>query len=142
MDDYFNRELRQINREITRLKTSGQKSGGIVPTVATTINVTEQLQLIGLSTAYAEAYYKIRTNSTALVMTSLDKYYDDIFNIFNHGTRSYDCYLHRRSNGDIIMIVYFSGNQDDARTLWEGGSVSMSTEVTVRCTDNFTIERI
>lgn len=146
MDDYFNRELQQINREITRLKTSSQKSGGIVPTVSKTLRITEQLQFTGLptptSTVRAIVKYKILPSSTALIIATLDKYYDDIFNVIDNGTRSRSVSMSEERNGDTIMSVMLTGDNNDARTMYDGGSVSMSTEVTVRCTDNFTIERV
>lgn len=146
MDNYLDREIKQMNREILALKTSAQKSAGIVPTVMQTFGVTLQLQVDSTTplTCSGMAEYLITTESDAIIMVTLDKYSDDITkeSYSPRTTRGYDYLLSKLNNGKTSLIISVYGTYDDAVAIQGGGSVSLSSQVTVRSTSNFTIERI
>lgn len=146
MDNYLDREIKQLNKEILALKTSAQKSAGIVPTVMQTFGVTIQLRIQSTAplSCSGMAEYVITTENDALLMVTLDKYYDDITKVSDdpRTTRNADLYLSKYNDGKMSLIVSSYGTYDDAVTIQDGGSVSISRQVTIRCTSDFTIERI
>lgn len=146
MDNYLDREIKQMNREILALKTSAQKSAGIVPTVSQSFGVTLQLQIESTAPLICSgtAEYEITTESDALVMVTLDKYYDDITKVSGgpRETRSTYYDLSKFNNGKTSLLISAYGTDDDAAAIQGGGSVSISSQVTVRSTSSFTIERI
>lgn len=146
MNNYFDSEINNLNREILFLKTSGQKSAATVRTMAQSVSITVQLRLQGSSRVGAQANFEVTADSEALVMATLDKYFDDI-TINDHGwgsrTRTTKILLYKPMENTTLINIAFEGDNQDVITIRDqGGTVEMSTTLTVRCTDNFTLERI
>lgn len=148
MDNYFDREILQMERELLRLKTSQQKFAGSVPTVKKSIQISVPLALAGGGmTARGQIYCKIVPENTALVYPTLSKYYDDVllFPYVEDRTRSFSMEMYH--NGDDLYLEIRAigtnyGQNNDVDTLRNGGSVSLTNTITVVATDDFEMEII
>lgn len=143
MQDYFERELLNIKREITYLKTAMQKSAGIVETTSQSVSLNLPLSLDEYQiNATGRARFRVISSDDILMMTTLNWYYEDI-------TKSSD-YPRTTRYGDVITFyddtpiirVIVRGTQSDVNTLKNGGSVSVNVVLTVRATDEFTLEAL
>lgn len=143
MENYFSNEINYTRKELTRLKTTAQKSASNITTTSQSIQVNIPLSLRSTYTAMGEVDYKITTESNALVSFTLDKYYDDI---------TYDLLPIIRPRERLILPLQLDantmflniqarGNGDDVQTLTDGGSVTITNTLTVRSTAPFTIEQ-
>lgn len=144
MDEYFTREIKRIRRELTDLKTADQKSAGVTPTTAQTISVSIPLSLTSADIASGTAHIKVTTGADALIMATLDSYYDDITQANNYPatTRSVQLLQDYLGEGIIVLRLVAEGNANDRSTLAGGGSVSITKQLTVRATEPFTLEQI
>lgn len=151
MDNYFNHELNYLKKELTRLKTAAQKSASSAKLVKQTVNVSTNLVWENISYPYGSArsdvLYEITPNSDAIIIYTLDWYFGDI-------TKSYDIYQSTREirvkqlvlpNGKPGVELYFIGTEDgpnsDAARAKNGETITVSVNLTVTCTDNFSIRR-
>jgi hypothetical protein len=143
MDNYFDREILQMERELLRLKTSQQKFAGSVPTIKKSLQISVPLALTaGGMTARGQIYCKIVPESTALVYPTLAKYYDDVllFPYVEDRTRSFFMEMFRNGDDLYLEIIAYGtnyGQNNDVATLKNGGSVSLTNTITVVSTDNF-----
>lgn len=151
MENYFNHELNYLKKELTRLKTAAQKSASSAKLVKQTVNVSTDLVWKDISDPYGSArsdvLYEITPNSDAIIIYTLDWYFGDI-------TKSYDVYQSTREiqvkqlvlpNGKPGIELYFIGTEDgpnsDAARAKNGETITVSVNLTVTCTDNFSIRR-
>lgn len=148
MDNYFDREILQMERELLRLKTSQQKFAGSVPTIKKNLQISVPLALAaGGLTARGQIYCKIVPESTALVYPTLAKYYDDVllFPYVEDRTRSFSMEMYQNGNDLYLEIIAYGtnyGQNNDVATLKNGVSVSLTNTITVVATDNFELEVI
>lgn len=153
MDNYFDNEIKQLQKEIINLKTSGTKSAEIVETISQTIPISMQLSLGQSSTppgAVAQKYFEIETDDNALVMITLDHYYDDIneaWQVLPKVTaRYFDMTRFEFQNGNIgVRLIAYgtnTGADNDAEKISGGQVVTMSCNMTVRCTTNFSLREV
>lgn len=147
MQNYFENEIKNMERELVRLKTAAQRSSAVVSTVSQSVDISISLSLNAAQTsASGQVRYRISTESDALVSMTLAKYYDDV-NIGWQVPRATRVIILEKSvmGSDIIATIIGTGTQganSDVSTLINGGSVTLTTTMTVMATDNFTIERI
>ncbi len=150
MNNYFEKEISSINRELTSLKTSGQKSSAFTKTISRTVNVTAQLQYEDISyptgSARAEVAYEVVTTKDALIIPSLSWYYEDVFMQELGPARVIDMFTGILSNGNYVVYLYFIGseegdNSDAARTK-RGETVMVSVDLSIVCTQDFTLRKI
>ena len=151
MENYFNHELNYLKKELTRLKTAAQKSASSAKLVKQTVNVSTNLVWEDISYPYGSArsdvLYEITPNSDSIIVCTLDWYFGDI-------TKSYDIYQSTREiqvkqlvlpNGKPGIELYFIGTEDgpnsDAARAKNGETITVSVNLTVTCTDNFTLRR-
>ena len=79
MENYFSSEIKTIKRELTRLKTSMNKSAGVVQTVAQSVDMNIPLQLAySGSSAIGYKYYRIITEKDAIVSINLEWYSENV----------------------------------------------------------------
>lgn len=144
MEEYFTREIKRIRRELTDLKTTDQKSAGVVPTTTQTISVSIPLTLSSSDMASGTAHIKVVTGADALIMATLDSYYGDITQATNYPatTRGVQLLQDYLGEGIIVIRLVAEGNADDRSTLSGGGSVSITKQLTVRATEPFSLEQI
>lgn len=150
MQNYFDREIKYLEKEITNLKTSGQKSSALVKTIAKTTTVSVQLQWEDISypngSARARAAYEVVTSKDAIIMSTLSWYHENIFSNYIKTSREITLTRGVLSNGNYGAYLYFYGteggdNSDAARTK-RGETVTVSVDLTVVCTQDFTLRRI
>lgn len=145
MDNYFDREIKHIKREILGLKQSQQKSAATVPTSVKTASISLDLEIIDSGDPRATIHYKVETPSRALVFATLDKYYDDITlndHRWNPDTRVARLSVQKASKLVYYISITFIGTGQDYVTIRDGGKVTMSRNLTVRCTDTFTMTKV
>lgn len=141
MQEYFERELKNITREITQLKTSQQKSAGVVPTASETVHLTILLALNTYQTvAYGSVVYEVVTDVPALVMPTLDWYYEDITQALNVNIRYLSIVMGLSNSGHTMIEIAAHGNSQDIINLINGQSVSLQANLTVRSTAEFRLE--
>lgn len=145
MENYFDTEIKRLKKEILQLKYGGQKSAQALSTVVKTESLTLDLALSGSDEVTAMAAWEVTTKSEALVSATLDKYYDDI-TINDHWaperSRSRKLHVFISSPTSFIIGITMRGDNSDVVSIRDqGGSVSMSATLTVRCIGEFTMER-
>ena len=151
MDNYFNHELNYLKKELTRLKTAAQKSASSAKLVKQTVNVSTNLVWENISYPYGSArsdvIYEIIPNSGSIVVCTLDWYFGDINGSYTteQTTREIQVHQFALSNGHPAIELYFIGTEDgpnsDAARAKNGETITVSVNLTVTCTDNFSIRR-
>lgn len=148
MDNYFEREIMTLEREIRQLKTAQQKSAGQVPTIYKSISFNVPLSLNSSKTiARGSAAFKVTTADNCLIIPTLAKYYDNValaeylplktrYMVLTIGKLAQNTYLIELSARGT------EGVNSDVSTLIGGGSVVLDNTLTVQSTDEFTLERI
>lgn len=151
MENYFNHELDYLKKELTRLKTAAQKSSGSATLVKQTVNISTNLVWEDISDPYGSArsdvLYEIIPNSDAIIVCTLDWYFGDINGSYttNQTTREIQVKQLVLPNGKPGIELYFIGTEDgpnsDAARAKNGETITVSVNLTVTCTDNFSIRR-
>lgn len=151
MDNYFNRELDYLKKELTRIKTNSQKSSSSATLVKQTVNVSTNLVWENISDPYGSArsdvIYEIIPNSDSIVVCTLDWYFGDINGSYTTDQTTREIQVHQfvLSNGHPAIELYFIGTENgpnsDAARARNGETITVSVNLTVTSTDNFTIRR-
>lgn len=151
MDNYFNHELNYLKKELTRLKTAAQKSASSAKLVKQTVNVSTNLVWEDISYPYgsarATAVYEVIPNSDSIIVPTLDWYFGDITKSYEitQSTREIQMSTFILPTGNFGVYLYFIGTEDgpnsDAARAKNGETITVSVNLTVTCTDNFTLRR-
>ena len=151
MDSYFNHELDYLKKELTRLKTAAQKSSRSATLVKQTVNISTNLVWEDISDPYGSArsdvLYEITPNSDSIIVCTLDWYFGDINGSYTTNQTTREIQLHQivLPNGKPGVELYFIGTEDgpnsDAARAKNGETITVSVNLTVTCTDNFSIRR-
>lgn len=152
MDNYFDSEIKNIKREITDLKTASQKSAATAPMVTKTVNVSTNLEYKDISYPWGSARstvrYEVQTDYDEIIIPTLDWYFGDISKSGMTGqpTREIQLNIRVATNGKIIVELYFIGTEDgansDAQKVKNGETVTVSVNLTVKCTNDFNLRRL
>lgn len=146
MQDYFEQEIKQLEKETLFLKTSAQRSAAAVPIISKTITVDLPLELKGdiIYTCSGRVDYVITPNGGSPIMATLNKYFDDITKATTSPpqTRQANVILGGRTDETIALTVTAQGDRNDVATLQGGGSVTLSYQLTIRAMNDFIIERL
>lgn len=146
MENYFSTEVARMEKELTRLKTSRQKSAAVFQTVDHSLDISIPLSLNASQTAArGSKAYKVIPEQDAIIMATLNWYSGNV--LIDHRTPR----TVRRvriteyaQNGFRIITVSANGTQfgdnNDVQRLINGESVSVDVTLTVRATCNFTIQ--
>lgn len=142
MQDYFDNEIKYLDKELTRLKTSMTKSSGSILTIVKSINFSIPLQSTGFLRPSGTTKFILHTDENALFHVTLDSYYDDVMKELDgrYLTRQKYPIIANRF-GDIRIDVRGLGTIDDEATIQGGGSVTLTGTMTVQCTNEFTLEQ-
>lgn len=146
MDNYLSSEIIQLEKELTRLKTSMSKSAGVIQTVAQTVNVSIPLALNpSMTTATGEKEYIVIPEQDAIMMCTLNWYSGDVAHDHLVPREVRKVYITETEDaGKRRMLVSAVGTQwgsgNDVDRLIGGESVSITCKLTVRATCNFTIQ--
>lgn len=148
MDNYFEREIMTLEREIRQLKTAQQKSAGQVPTIYKSISFNVPLSLNSSQTiARGSAAFKVTTADNCLIIPTLAKYYDNVAlaEYLPLKTRYMVLAIGKLAPNTYLIELSARGTEganSDVSTLIGGGSVVLDNTLTVQSTDEFTLERI
>lgn len=148
MENYFSSEIIQIEKELTRLKTSMSKSAGVIQTVTTSVDVDVPLALNStLTTATGSVSYRVQPVKDAIIVCTLNWYSEDVTKDYMIPRIVRNVYIKEKAVGDDrIVTVNATGTQfgdnNDVQKLINGQSVSISTKLTIRATCEFTVEAI
>lgn len=143
MQDYFDNEIKYLDKELTRLKTSMTKSSGSILTIVKSINFSIPLQSTGFLRPSGTTKFILHTDENALFHVTLDSYYDDVMKELDgrYLTRQKYPIIANRF-GNIRIDVRGLGTIDDEATIQGGGSVTLTGTMTVQCTNEFTLEQL
>jgi len=148
MNNYFDRELKYLERELTHLKTARQKSATAVGLISHSVNVSIPLSLNSSQTSATgfRAYAIDNGEYDQLATATLDWYIDNIYDYWKP-TRLADSArkasvqmgIYRNSQ---TVVVRGTGSHADIETLKGGGSVSVNVTLTVTSTGDFTLRSL
>jgi len=143
MQDYFDNEIKYLDKELTRLKTSMTKSSGSIMTISKSINFSIPLESSGFLRPSGTTRFILNTDANALFHVTLDSYYDDVMKELDgrYLTRQKYPIIANRF-GNIRIDVRGLGTIDDEATIRGGGSVTLTGTMTVQCTNEFTLEQV
>lgn len=148
MDNYFEREIMTLERELRQLKTAQQKSAGQVPTIFKSISFNVPLSLDSSQTmARGSAAFKVTTVDNCLIIPTLAKYYDNVAlaEYIPLKTRYMTITIGKLAQNTYLIELSARGTEganSDVSTLIGGGSVVLDNTLTVQSTDEFTLEQI
>lgn len=151
MQNYFDSELLNLERELTQLKTGTVKSSAVVKSIAKTIDISVPLSLSGSGlVANGEKNYRVHLDKESIVISTLSWYHDDVTKEWEAQRTSRRARLHQMDfpDGDagltlvIVGTDYSTDGTDDVSRLNNGQSVSVPIKLTVTCTSDFVIEEI
>lgn len=141
MENYFDSEIKYLEKELIALKTSMQRSAGVVPIVRKTLALSIPLELNSAQTlSNGEVAVKVTTGGdSALIIPTLDKYenniyYDPTFAI-QDGWANVE--LGVTPSGGQLVNVFVRGSDSDTQALISGGTVVKSVKLTVQCSEEF-----
>jgi len=143
MQEYFERELKMMEKELTALKTSMRKSAGVIVTAQKEITLNVSLELNTAQTiCNGEKSVRIVTDNPALIIPTLDKYENNIY--YDPTLATQDGWasvtLVVTPSGKELANVFVRGSDADTQTLKDGGTVVKTVKLTVRCSDDFYME--
>lgn len=144
MREYFDQEIKMLEKEITALKTSMAKSAGMIVMAEKTVDVTISLTLPSDTAIAPSGVAQVQAAGVGggFLMATLDKYYDDIsLASGDYDTRKRWIWL-SMADGTIVVNIGASGTWEDGQTIRQGGSVSITAKLTVQATEDFTLEAI
>lgn len=148
MENYFSSEIKTIQRELTRLKTSMNKSAGVVQTVAQSVDMTIPLQLAYSGTsAIGYKYYRIVTDKNAIVSINLEWYSENVLIDYEVPSTVRKINIAESEQGGVRRIAITAhgsqfGTNSDVSRLERGETVTINNRLTVRATCNFVIEEV
>lgn len=151
MENYYNSEFGAMEKELYWLKTAAIKSAANIETTAKTVRIDVPLAISSSQTyCIGYVYYKIKCENESIVMVTLDCYHTDIMVEWQTPriNRSLDIVKMRLPDGSIGLEIYANGTTfstdgtDDLSRLRNGESVIISANLTVRATNNFTLEKV
>lgn len=153
MNNYFDNEIKRLEKEILWLKTTKQKSAGLIEMVTKTIPISIKLEVdptVSVPSAVGQKYYKIKNEEDAILIPTLDWYYEDVYNAWRGRNEVYSRYL------DLEQIVYPDGytgvriratgtnvgaNSDGVKVAG-GETIRIECNLTVRSSADFSIEEV
>ena len=151
MEQYFEREFLAIERELSMLKTAAQQSSGVVETTTKTTSLTISLSIdsSGL-TCSGYARYRVKPDKDAIIIATLDWYHQNVADEWKPFRTSRSISLNKFAlpNGYIGIEITVAGTNsstdqsDDLSKLEKGQSVNVSATMTIKCTDEFTLEKV
>lgn len=148
MDNYFNSEITQIEKELTQIKTSMSKSAGVIQTVVATVDVNVPLALNAAQTsATGSVGYLVQPQKNAIIVCTLNWYSENVLIDHLVPREVRKLYIEEgETNGNRIVTINAVGTQaggnSDVQKLINGQSVSISAKLTIRATCDFTVEAI
>lgn len=147
MENYFTAELDYLDKELTHLKTSIQRSSSDILFAKKSASVSIPLSLNTSQTdARGSIIFKITSSSPILVFPYLNEYYDDISKsgTTQRETRFFQILEGANNNNIFIRITAYGtqGANSDVQALINGQSITLNNTLTIYATDNFEMEQL
>ncbi len=148
MNNYFDRELKQLERELTYLKTARQKSATAVGLISHSVSVSIPLALNSSQTNATgyKAYAIDNGEYDQLATATLNWYIDNIYDYWkptqladSARKASIQMGIYRNNQTAVVRVT---GSHADIETLKGGGSVSVNVTLTVTSTGDFTLRSL
>lgn len=148
MNNYFDRELKQLERELTYLKTARQKSATAVGLISHSVNVSIPLALNSSQTNATgyKAYSIDNGEYDQLATATLNWYIDNVYDYWkptqlpdSARKASLQMGVYRNNQTAVVRVT---GSHADIETLKGGGSVTVNVTLTVTSTGDFTLRSL
>lgn len=152
MNDYFEKEILSLEQELRNLKTSAQRSAGVIESISKTVDISIPLKIEyndgGVAFARGETTYQVVPDSDSLIMITLDLYNEDVSKMWEpwQSTRTITLFKVKLDDGRVgIQIdvegsqIDYDGKETDLEKLQRGQEVNVPIKLTVRSTDDFSV---
>ena len=136
MNNYLENEIKNLEDELTALKTTLVKSAAAIPLAQKSVSFSSKLKYVEGFTPFAIKRYrlKFKNDEPAITNVTLDWYCNSPFDTHNVAYRYADALLL-----ETLIILQLYGDAKDMETIRNGGEVTMSTNMTVTSTGEFDI---
>jgi len=147
MNDYFERELKSLEAELTQLKTSKQKSSATMDLVTKVIPVSVSLEVGEQEVAaYGYEYYVAKSDGENIIFGYLSWYSEDVQ---KNWISPYEPDSVRQAqvdlakyNDDILLKVAVRGSRRDFDALAGGSSVVANMNLVVIGVKEFEVQKL
>ena len=143
MQNYFDNEIKNIERELLALKTASTVSSIPLDLVQHSIQISVTLHLsVYQTTATGAVAYRIISDEELIIYPYLSWYFEDIYDIEKQGEIRYLRLANLYQNGEHVILVNARGSENDISSMIGGASVTLNATMTVVATREFRIEKI
>lgn len=143
MQNYFDNEIKNIERELLALKTASTVSSIPLELIQRSVQISIPLQLsIYQTTATGAVAYKIVSDEDLIVYPYLSWYYENIYDIEVTGEHRYLRMMSLFQDGAPLIFINARGSENDIQRMIGGESITLTANLTVVATRNFTMEKV
>jgi hypothetical protein len=143
MQNYFDNEIKNIERELLALKTASTVSSIPLELIQHSVQISIPLQLsIYQTTATGAVAYKIVSDEDLIVYPYLSWYYENIYDIEVTGEHRYLRMMNLFQDGAPLIFINARGSENDIQRMIGGESITLTATLTVVATRNFTMEKV
>lgn len=143
MQNYFDNEIKNIERELLALKTASTVSSIPLELIQRSVQISIPLQLsIYQTTATGAVAYKIVSDEDLIVYPYLSWYYENIYDIEVTGEHRYLRTMSLFQDGAPLILINARGSENDIQRMIGGESITLTANLTVVATRNFTMEKV
>lgn len=143
MQNYFDNEIKNIERELLALKTASTVSSIPLELIQHSVQISIPLQLsVYQTTATGAVAYKIVSDEDLIVYPYLSWYYENIYDIEVTGEHRYLRMMSLFQDGAPLIFINARGSENDIQRMIGGESITLTANLTVVATRNFTMEKV
>lgn len=143
MQNYFDNEIRNLERELLALKTAATVSSIPLELVEKSIQISIPLHLsVYQTTATGAVAYKILSDSEIIIYPYLSWYYEDVYNVEVKGEYRHLKLSNLYQGSAPEILIDARGSENDIQNMIGGASVTLTATLTVVATRNFELEKI
>jgi len=143
MQNYFDNEIKNIERELLALKTASTVSSIPLELIQRSVQISIPLQLsVYQTTATGAVAYKIVSDEDLIVYPYLSWYYENIYDIEVTGEHRYLRMMSLFQDKAPLILINARGSENDIQRMIGGESITLTANLTVVATRNFTMEKV
>lgn len=143
MQNYFDNEIKNIERELLALKTASTVSSIPLELKQKTIQISIPLHLsIYQTTATGAVAYKIVSDGDLIIYPYLSWYFENIYDVNVEGEIRYLRLANLYQDGAPVVLIRARGSEEDIKKMVGGESITLTAKLTVVATRDFTLEKI
>ena len=147
MDNYFDRGIKMLERELTYLKTAKQKSASSLELITKTVPVSIPLVLGAYqTTAVGRKAFSIIKDDDALIVPYLDWYTENIYNqylpSYEQGSVRKVRFDYGVYNGSDVIAITATGSRSDIDAMVGGASITVSFNMIIKSTADFNVSAL